>query len=152
MKALLIPTDGNPTPLDIPEDDTGSTLHALQDAVGGLIEPFDVLFGPDITLYVNEEGLADGLRPNRAIHATRDMERAGYLSQMDYRTRVREGDLYAILAGPIVALGFDRRNGRNRSLTPAQADRVTDYFTRISRPGSGMAAAIDIALAADADR
>lgn len=55
--------------------------------------------------------------PNRAVYATRGMEREGYLSQMDYATPVREGDLYGLLFGDIVALGYDAMEGTSRSLT-----------------------------------
>lgn len=57
MKGMLIPTNGNPVEIDIEVDETGSTLHDLQRLVGGNIEPFDVIFGEGISLYVNEEGL-----------------------------------------------------------------------------------------------
>lgn len=56
MKGMLIPTNGNPVEIDIEVDETGSTLHDLQRLVGGNIEPFDVIFGEGISLYVNEEG------------------------------------------------------------------------------------------------
>lgn len=54
MKGMLIPTNGNPVEIDIEVDETGSTLHDLQRLVGGNIEPFDVIFGEGISLYVNE--------------------------------------------------------------------------------------------------
>lgn len=57
MKGMLIPTNGNPVEIDIKVDEEGSTLHDLQRLVGGNIEPFDVIFGEGISLYVNEEGL-----------------------------------------------------------------------------------------------
>lgn len=83
MKGMLIPTNGNPVEIDIEVDETGSTLHDLQRLVGGNIEPFDVIFGEGISLYVNEEGLFT-CPPNRAVYATKGMEEAGYLSMMDY--------------------------------------------------------------------
>lgn len=58
MKGMLIPTNGNPVEIDIKVDEEGSTLHDLQRLVGGNIEPFDVIFGEGISLYVNEEGLS----------------------------------------------------------------------------------------------
>ena len=84
MKGMLIPTNGNPVEIDIEVDETGSTLHDLQRLVGGNIEPFDVIFGEGISLYVNEEGLFT-CPPNRAVYATKGMEEAGYLSMMDYK-------------------------------------------------------------------
>mgnify|MGYP000762519881 FL=1 len=81
MKGMLIPTNGNPVEIDIEVDEAGSTLHDLQRLVGGNIEPFDVIFGEGISLYVNEEGLFT-CPPNRAVYATKGMEEAGYLSMM----------------------------------------------------------------------
>lgn len=91
MKGMLIPTNGNPVEIDIEVDETGSTLHDLQRLVGGNIEPFDVIFGEGISLYVNEEGLFT-CPPNRAVYATKGIEEAGYLSMMDYSSPVKEGD------------------------------------------------------------
>lgn len=65
MKGMLIPTNGNPVEIDIKVDEEGSTLHDLQRLVGGNIEPFDVIFGEGISLYVNEEGLRTVLHPLR---------------------------------------------------------------------------------------
>lgn len=97
MKGMLIPTNGNPVEIDIEVDETGSTLHDLQRLVGGNIEPFDVIFGEGISLYVNEEGLFT-CPPNRAVYATKGMEEAGYLSMMDYSSPVKEGELYSSAA------------------------------------------------------
>lgn len=116
MKGMLIPTNGNPVEIDIEVDETGSTLHDLQRLVGGNIEPFDVIFGEGISLYVNEEGLFT-CPPNRAVYATKGMEEAGYLSMMDYSSPVKEGELYSILCGDLVdgaALrvgGYERHRG-----------------------------------------
>lgn len=118
MKGMLIPTNGNPVEIDIEVDETGSTLHDLQRLVGGNIEPFDVIFGEGISLYVNEEGLFT-CPPNRAVYATKGMEEAGYLSMMDYSSPVKEGELYSILCGDLVAVGFDFETGENRDLSAA---------------------------------
>ena len=42
MKAMLIPTGGEPVEIDIRADEKGSTLSDLQRLVGGSIEPFEV--------------------------------------------------------------------------------------------------------------
>ena len=84
----------------------GTELCDLQDLVDGLIEPFDVLFGEAPLLWVNEEGLCTQA-PNRAVYADASMEQAGYLSQIDGQP-VREGDLFTILFGNIVAVSYDR--------------------------------------------
>lgn len=76
MKGMLIPTNGNPVEIDIEVDEAGSTLHDLQRLVGGNIEPFDVIFGEGISLYVNEEGLFT-CPPNRAVYRRRAWRRPG---------------------------------------------------------------------------
>ena len=149
MKGMLIPTNGNPVEIDIEVDETGSTLHDLQRLVGGNIEPFDVIFGEGISLYVNEEGLFT-CPPNRAVYATKGMEEAGYLSMMvsmmDYGSPVKEGELYSILCGDLVAVGFDFETGENRDLSADEMSRVADYFTEVSKPGSGIEEVIAIRM------
>ena len=117
MKGMLIPTDGRPHAIDIQRDENGSALHDLQRLVDGYIEPFDVIFGENICLYVN---------------------------QMDYTSVVQEGELYTILCGDIVAVGFDPETGMDRDLTGAEMAQVSDYFTKVSAPGSGLAEALAI--------
>lgn len=117
----------------------------LQRLVGGNIEPFDVIFGEGISLYVNEEGLFT-CPPNRAVYATKGMEEAGYLSMMDYSSPVKEGELYSILCGDLVAVGFDFETGENRDLSVDEMSRVADYFTEVSKPGSGIEEVIAIRM------
>lgn len=143
LRGLLIATDELPREVEVAVDGEGSTLRALQGLVGGLIQPFDVIFGDGISLYVNEEGIGT-CPPNRAVYATRGMEREGYLSQMDYATPVREGDLYGLLFGDIVALGYDAMEGTSRSLTDEEVARVSEYFTSESGPGSGLAEVVAV--------
>lgn len=111
--------------------------------MGGNIETFDIAFGEGVSLYVNEEGLFT-CPPNRAIFATEEMAKAGYLSQLDYSKVVEMGDFYTVLNGDIVAVGFDPETGESRSLTDGETARVEGYFTVISRPGSGAKAVVDI--------
>lgn len=120
-----------------------SALKSLQALVGGNIETFDIAFGEEVSLYVNEEGLFT-CPPNRAIFATEEMAKAGYLSQLDYSKVVEMGDFYTVLNGDIVAVGFDPETGESRSLTDGETARVEGYFTVISRPGSGAKAVDDI--------
>lgn len=124
-------------------DKNGSTLKPLQALVGGNIETFDIAFGEGVSLYVNEEGLFT-CPPNRAIFATEEMAKAGYLSQLDYSKVVEMGDFYTVLNGDIVAVGFDPETGESRSLTDGETARVEGYLTVISRPGSGAKAVDDI--------
>lgn len=138
MRALLIGMD-DVEEIDIEQDPrTGSCRESLSNAVGGrLIEAFMPLYGPEVTLYVNEESrITEGCKPNRAVYANRRMAEAGYLSTIGgpsyrsperYRT-VREGELYAVLYGPIVAIGFDPETGEDLPLTDEQAEAVKRDF------------------------
>lgn len=143
IRAMLIATGEPPREVTLLLDKNGSTLKPLQALVGGNIETFDIAFGEGVSLYVNEEGLFT-CPPNRAIFATEEMAKAGYLSQRDYSKVVEMGDFYTVLNGDIVAVGFDPETGESRSLTDGETARVEGYFTVISRPGSGAKAVDDI--------
>ena len=136
IRAMLIATGEPPREVTLLPDKNGSTLKPLQALVGGNIETFDIAFGEGVSLYVNEEGLFT-CPPNRAIFATEEMAKAGYLSQLDYSKVVEMGDFYTVLNGDIVAVGFDPETGESRSLTDGELSRVEGYFTVISEPGSG---------------
>lgn len=133
---MLIATGEPPREVTLLPDKNGSTLKPLQALVGGNIETFDIAFGEEVSLYVNEEGLFT-CPPNRAIFATEEMAKAGYLSHLDYSKVVEMGDFYTVLNGDIVAVGFDPETGESRSLTDGELSRVEGYFTVISEPGSG---------------
>lgn len=133
---MLIATGEPPREVTLLPDKNGSTLKPLQALVGGNIETFDIAFGEEVSLYVNEEGLFT-CPPNRAIFATEEMAKAGYLSQLDYSKVVEMGDFYTVLNGDIVAVGFDPETGESRSFTDGELSRVEGYFTVISEPGSG---------------
>ena len=111
IRAMLIATGEPPREVTLLPDKNGSTLKSLQALVGGNIETFDIAFGEEVPLYVNKECLFT-CPPNRAIFATEEMAKAGYLSQFDYSKVVKMGDFYTVLNGDIVAVGFDRRRGR----------------------------------------
>lgn len=143
IRAMLIATGEPPREVTLLPDKNGSTFKPLQALVGGNIETFDIAFGEGVSLYVNEEGLFT-CPPNRAIFATEEMAKAGYLSQLDYSKVVEMGDFYTVLNGDIVAVGFDPETGESRSLTDGETARVEGYFTVISRPGSGAKAVDDI--------
>lgn len=136
IRAMLIATGELPREVTLLPDKNGSTLKPLQALVGGNIETFDIAFGEGVSLYVNGEGLFT-CPPNRAIFATEEMAKAGYLSQLDYSKVVEMGDFYTVLNGDIVAVGFDPETGESRSLTDGESARVEGYFTVISEPGSG---------------
>lgn len=136
IRAMLIATGEPPREVTLLPDENGSTFRPLQALVGGNIEAFDIAFGETVSLYVNEGGLFT-CPPNRAIFATEEMAKAGYLSQLDYSKVVEMGDFYTVLNGDIVAVGFDPETGESRSLTDGESARVEGYFTVISEPGSG---------------
>lgn len=108
MKVAVMEFDEEIKTKEIEPDENGSYLHALQDIVGGNIEALDVLYGEQPLLWVNEEGIFERLMPSRAIYANKRMEDAGYLSQMDGESVVKDGELYTIVFGPCVACSYDR--------------------------------------------
>lgn len=122
VTALLIPV--GETPLEV-RIDPGDALHELQGYVGGYIEPLGVL-GGGVTLYVNDEGLGT-LPPNRALYATGEMEREGYLSQIDFSHVSKEGELYTILFGNIVAVSYNEE-GELQDLPKDQLDALKRQF------------------------
>lgn len=67
---LLIPVGSKPFEVWI---DKNNSLAELQDLVNGNVDVLSVL-GNGVDLWVNEEGLINGSKPNRAIYATKHME------------------------------------------------------------------------------
>lgn len=142
IQAMLYPVGAPACRIELDRDDRGSCLAALQRLVGGYIEVFHVAEGmPD--LVINDEGLFSQL-PNRAVYATEDMERAGYLSQIDGKP-VKAGDLYTILYGPIVAVSCNE-DGETVSIDADEADRLVSSG-HIGGPLSGLIEAAKLAEA-----
>ena len=77
---LLIPVGSKPFEVWI---DKNNSLAELQDLVNGNVDVSSVL-GNGVDLWVNEEGLINGSKPNRAIYATKHMEEVGYLDQLTF--------------------------------------------------------------------
>ena len=77
---LLIPVGSKPFEVWI---DKNNSLAELQDLVNGNVDVLSVL-GNGVDLWVNEEGLINGSKPNRAIYATKHMEEVGYLDQLTF--------------------------------------------------------------------
>ena len=136
INGILIPEDGEPRRVALETDGRGLMGDALSRLVGGCFDTLPIVI-PGVDLWVNDDGTSE-FGPNRAIYATRAMEERGYLSQIDYRHVPAEGELYTILHGQIVALGFDPNSGASVSLTEEQAETVTEYFTETSPAGSGL--------------
>lgn len=130
LEVMVVPVGGEPYRKTLEADSDGSFLRGLQACVGGMIEPAGYIFGDAPAVYVNEEGLfgASLDTANRAVYATREMADAGYLSQMDYSHVAEEGELYSIVFGNMVCVGFDPETGEDRDITDAECARVTDRF------------------------
>lgn len=91
LEAMIVPVGGKPYSKTLEADEDGSFLRALQECVGGHIEPMGYLFDDAPTVYCNEEGklAGSGCRPNRAVYATEAMAQAGYASPNDPSRAVR---------------------------------------------------------------
>lgn len=146
-RALHITTEGPINEVEV------NGLSDLQKLVGGCIEPFGVFEDRGWTIYVNEEGLYR-CQPNRAIFADEGLVDAGYLSQFsDSAEVVKKDELYYILFGDIVVVGFDPVTGEDKSLTPEQMDEVRAMFsTPEMGPGSGYLAAVSVKMGTVPDR
>lgn len=98
LDVMIVPVGREPEFKTLESDESGSFLKALQGCVDGPIEPLPWLFDDAPAGYCNEEGAlgATFLDANRAVYADKAMEDAGFLSQLDFRTPVREGDLLAL--------------------------------------------------------
>ena len=144
MKAALISYD-DVREVDLKTNSAGSAYAAIRSAVeGGFVEPFNALYGASITLYVNDNGIAEGQHPNRAVYANERMQEMRYLSMMAPASfkAVRKGDLYTVLFGPIVAVGYDPDTGADRDLKPEELETVMRDFGDGAPmgPGSGLEA------------
>ena len=130
LEVVVVPVGGRPYRKVLEADERGSFLRALQACVGGPIEAAGYIFGDEPAVYVNEEGLLGASlgTANRAVYATRQMAEAGYLSQMDFSHAVAEGELYSIVFGDMVCVGFDPDTGEDRDITDEEARRVVERF------------------------
>lgn len=149
LDVMVVPTGREPELRTLEPDGEGSFLKALQGCVGGLIEPMGWLFDDEPAGYCNEEGLlgATFLDANRAVYATKAMEDAGFLSQLDGQSPVREGDLYTIVFGDMVFCGLDPETGESRDITPEECERVRERFDGAESIESGAAELLSLALA-----
>lgn len=139
LDVMVVPVGGRPYRKTLEADERGSFLHGLQTCVGGPIESAGYIFGDAPAVYVNEEGLLTASldTANRAIYATREMAEMGYLSQMDYSHAVEEAELYSIVFGDMVCVGFDLETGEDRDLTDTEAERVVERFGSVESIESG---------------
>jgi len=126
VKAMLVRPGKFPEMIELERDPEGGYLPAMQDAVDGYIEPFDVLFEGSPALYVNEEGVFTQM-PNRAVMATEKMHEAGYLSQLRLDHVVEAGEPYTILFGNVLAVAYGE-DGELRDLDDGEIARVCREF------------------------
>lgn len=129
MKVGYVEVGMKPRIAEVEKDENGSYLHGLQSLVGGNIEQFPVLYGDQPVLYVNEDGIGLGLKPNGVVYATRQMEEQGYLSQLDFGKVCEEGQFYSVLFGPIVAVSYDE-DGQARDISESEFGKVMADFGR----------------------
>ncbi len=71
LEAVIVPVGEKPYPKTLEADENGSFLRALQECVGGRIEPLGYLFGDAPTVYCNEEGTALEAGAARTAQSTR---------------------------------------------------------------------------------
>ena len=145
MKIGYIDVGEEPKRIDIEPDEAGSYLHSMQKLVGGLIEYFEPMYGTKPSLVVNEEGIFK-CEPNRAVFATKRMEKQGFLDMMTYSHPVKEGELYTILYGPILAVPLEWDEDGNevyRDITDEEFNRICKDFSDVD---SGIRAVIETLL------
>lgn len=111
-------------------DADGSYLGAFQREVGGNVEAYSVLWGDEPLIYVNEESSLNGSTPNRAIYANEQMEKERYLSQMDYKSVVKRGDLYDVIFGTFIAVSYDPETDKPRDISIEEWLKVCETFGR----------------------
>lgn len=120
--------------------DDGREGPDLRRIVGGLFDVFDVDGSPvGSPVYLNDTGVYS-CAPNRAVYATGAMVSAGYAPLLSDGP-LAAGELYCVLYGDLVVVGFDRGAGEDRSLTDGELAQAASYFTDVAGPGSGLAAA-----------
>lgn len=148
LEAMIVPVGGAPYPKTLEADENGSFLRALQECVGSRIEPMGYLFDDAPTVYCNEEGklAGSGCRPNRAVYATEAMASAGYASPSAPGRAVKPGELFDIVFGDMVCVGFDPETGEDRDIAPGERERVVERFGSRESIASGELEALRIHL------
>ena len=142
IRIAVIEPGRDPYQIEIePEDREGreaSYLSAYQRAVDGLIEVYPVLWGDEPLLYTNEEMLYNGSQPNRAIYYNERMAEERYLSQMDFSTVGKPGDLYGVIFGTFIAVSYDTETDTARDMPEDEWQKVCETFGGIYSVFSGM--------------
>lgn len=131
---LLIPVGSKPFEVWI---DKNNSLAELQDLVNGNVEVLRVL-GNGVALWVNDEGLFNGIQPNRAIYATKHMEEVGYLDQLTFGHPVKIDISFRMSTPPATSM----RNLRCPSPRPLQKPGRIRWRSTIARATTTTAVAI----------
>ncbi len=105
-KVLLVEPEKKPRVVEI--DDT---LEALQELVGGYIEPI-YPFDDEVALICNEEGKINGLPLNRALYD-------------------EDSEMYELIAGNFFIIGAPEDTDCFTSMTQEQIDKFTKMFNTI---------------------
>src|SRR3546814_13521329 len=114
VKGLLIPADGK-QPIEQQEYES---LEDYQRAVGGWIEAVDI-HELLVTLYVNENGIAERLEPNL---------RATFLWWM----LVPHTRWHANLFGDVALVGYPDEEGDTTAIPPSVLERLTEHKPHIA--------------------
>lgn len=129
LRVMIVPCMGEPYEKVLEADPSGSLLAALQDCVGGCIEPMPFVFDDEPSVYCNENGKLDpSCRPNRAIFVTQDMAAAGWASPSDPMRPAEVGELLDVAYGDLVCVGFDPETGCDRDISDKEMARIRDRF------------------------
>lgn len=142
MKAIVIPVGAMPRTIEI-----DGSLKSMQEVVGGNIEMCSWVFDDKPAVYVNEEGKF-ACEPNRAVYATKADE--GCIKWDG--SKVKEGDLFEILFGDVLCIGYDPETGEDRDVTDEEIKRVRERFGTLRSIDSGWMEALTIKLQARAAR
>ncbi|RDB64296.1 hypothetical protein C1878_00025 [Gordonibacter sp. 28C] len=148
LNVMIAPVGRAPYDKTLAADEHGGFLRALQSCVGGHIEPMDYLFDDAPAVYCNAEGKIGSslFEANRAVYATREMAEAGYASPSDPDRAVVEGELFDVVFGDMVCVGFDAETGESRDVTEAECARVVERFASPDSIGSGRREVLRILL------
>lgn len=110
--------------------------HFLEELYGIIgcrcVEAFGPLYGDEPCLFIDDEGVFTQ-KPNRAVFANKHMVECGCISQVDYSGVVQEGQLYTILFGSIVAVGYETDSNEElkaRSITDEELQSLRDDFDK----------------------
>ena len=115
MRALLIPVDGPPRPVDLPDGGGARFMRSLRTLIGTQCAE-RIWITSRWEAWLDEDGAAAGKPANQAATLAARSFGAGFT-----------------LRGTVVVVGLDKDTGRPADLSPAQADAIRE---RISPPAT----------------